>query len=294
MNINVAILGASGYGGNELIKILANHPKVKIKYAQSRSSEGKMINEIYSDSNLEIKYSNPSVEQINSCDAVFLALPKEEAASIATKIKTVIIDLSPAHRFDSKYVYGLPEINKEKIKKSNFIANPGCYATSILLGLLPLKGKVSNVCIASTSGVSGAGLDVKDIDNFLIYKEGRQHQQIREIEDILDINDILFVPQRIDSTEKGIISTIFAKPKIKEDLNSLYKEFYKQEQFIRIKDSIETKDVIGTNYCDIKILEIENKIIIISALDNLIKGGSGQAVQNFNIMHGFDESVGLI
>jgi len=273
--INVGIIGHTGRLGKPLVDILNKHPESDIVYTESRKegSQGNLL----------------------KADFVFLALPYGESGKYLTKIKKKrIIDLSIDNRCNDDWVYGLPELNKAKIKNAQKVANPGCYATSILLGLLPLKGKVSNVCIASTSGVSGAGLDVKDIDNFLIYKEGRQHQQIREIEDILDINDILFVPQRIDSTEKGIISTIFAKPKIKEDLNSLYKEFYKQEQFIRIKDSIETKDVIGTNYCDIKILEIENKIIIISALDNLIKGGSGQAVQNFNIMHGFDESVGLI
>ena len=146
--ISIAILGASGYGGNELINILVKHPKVTIKYIQSRTNIAKKVSEIYPDSNIHLVYTNPSIQEINACDMVFLALPKEEAVTIAQELKTNVIDLSPAHRFNKKYVYGLPEVERKKIKEARFIANPGCYATACILGSLPLtKNKKYNIKI---------------------------------------------------------------------------------------------------------------------------------------------------
>jgi len=299
MNINVAILGASGYGGNELIKILANHPKVKIKYAQSRSSEGKMINEIYSDSNLEIKYSNPSVEQINSCDAVFLALPKEEAASIATKIKTVIIDLSPAHRFDSKYVYGLPEINKEKIKKSNFIANPGCYATACILGILPIAGKkISAIAFDCKSGYSGGGKNKKyEFEENVIPYSLKDHYQKPEVAKFLRI-PFSFVPHVVNAF-RGLIATIHIFGEIEskdfEKLEMIYKKFYEKEPLVSIISEVpDFSKVNNQPGCLIGgFSKSKDHIVIVSAIDNLLKGAASQAVQNMNIRFAFNEKDGL-
>lgn len=162
--------------------------------------------------------------------------------------------------------------------------------------MAPLKGKVRNVSVESNSGISGAGMQVQEKDNFLVYKEGRQHEHIPEIEQMLDLEGegILFVPQRIDVADRGIISTIFAEYIGEDNLVEMYKEFYKSEPFVRVKDAIKTNEVIGTNFCDIKISMYRDKIIVISSLDNIIKGGSGQAVQNFNLMYGFDETTGLL
>ncbi len=193
--------------------------------------------------------------------------------------------------------FGLPELNKNEIKNGRKIANPGCYATSIILGTAPFKGKIKNILVSSISGISGAGMEVQEEDNFLVYKEGVAHPQIQEIKSILGLNDILFVPQRIDTAFKGIISNIFVKYESNEDIINLYKEFYKNCQFVRIREAnenIETKNVNGTNFCDIKVIKNSDTIIIISALDNLMKGGAGQAVQNMNIMYGFNETEGLL
>ena len=208
--------------------------------------------------------------------------------------RSKIIDLSIDNRNNKDWVYGSSELNKEQIKISTKIANPGCYATSIILALAPLKGKISEVNISSTSGISGAGLNTQKEDNFLIYNEGEIHPQVDEIKNFLGLNEILFVPQRIDTADKGIVSIIFLKYNGDENLEELYKEFYKQYEFIRIKNNIETKNILGTNFCDIKIIRSKERVIIISALDNLIKGGSGQAVQNFNLMCGFNEKEGLV
>lgn len=273
--VNVGIIGHTGRLGKPLVSILNEHPYSQIVYTRS-TKEGENGN-------------------LSEADLIFLALPYGESKNYISKLdRKKIIDLSIDHRNNDEWIYGLPELNKDKIKNAKRIANPGCYATSIILGLAPLRGKLEEVNISSTCGISGAGTTVQEHDNFMIYNEGKIHPHISEIEKILEIKDILFVPQQIDNTDRGMISTIFCKYENNEDLIKLYKEFYKKDSFIRIKENIETKNVIGTNYCDIKILKFENKILIISALDNLIKGGSGQAVQNFNLMYGFDETSGLL
>lgn len=273
--IKVGIIGHTGRLGKPLLEILTKHPLVEVIYTESRSEGAK--------------------GNLAETEAVFLALPYGESKNYIKKLKgKKIIDLSIDHRGDSKWAYGLSEIFSDKIKAAKLVANPGCYATSILLGLLPIKNKIKNVHIASTSGVSGAGIKTSKDDNFLIYSEGRQHPQIKEIEKITGLKEILFVPQRIDTAERGIISTMFVQVDDARRLSDLYTKAYAGHPFIKIKNEIETKNVVGTNFCDIKILEFAKNIVIITALDNLIKGGSGQAVQNFNLMFGIEETTGLL
>ncbi|MDO8516518.1 MAG: Asd/ArgC dimerization domain-containing protein [Nanoarchaeota archaeon] len=272
--VNIGIIGHTGRLGKPLVEILNKHPYTDIIYTESRKegAKGNLLN----------------------AELVFLALPEGESKIYLPRLKgKKIIDLSNDYRCNNNWIYGLPELNSEQITFAQQLTNPGCYATSIILGLAPLTGKVSNVNIASTSGISGAGIQVQEQDNFLVYKEGKQHKHILEIEKMLGLKEILFVPQRIDVADRGIISTIFADYKGKENLIEIYNEFYKSKPFVRVKDSIETKKVNGTNFCDIKISNYGDKIIVISALDNIIKGGAGQAVQNFNLMYGFDETIGL-
>lgn len=277
--VKVGIIGYSGRLGKPLVEILNKHPHAEIVYTKSKTEGGS--------GNL----SDPEL--------FFLSLPRGESEKyLPTIAGKKVIDLSIDNRLNDKWIYGLPELNKDKIKGSQKIANPGCYATSIILGLAPLKGKVCDIRISSTSGMSGGGFEVQEQDNFLIYKEGRAHEQIREIEKMLGLEEILFVPQRIDTADKGIVSTIFgnyagSEYTGSEDLIELYREFYKSMPFVRITNYIETKNVNGTNFCDIKVSKFKDKIIIITTLDNLIKGGSGQAVQNFNLMYGFNETTGL-
>jgi N-acetyl-gamma-glutamyl-phosphate reductase len=271
----VGIIGHTGRLGKPLLEILTEHPFAEITYTESRS-EGMQGN-------------------LAETEIVFLALPYGESESYLSKLKDKrIIDLSIDHRNDNVWTYGLSEIFGKKIKKSKLVANPGCYATSILLGLFPLKNKIKSLYIVSTSGVSGAGIAVSRDDNFLIYKEGRQHPQIKEIRKVIGLDEILFVPQRIDTAERGIISTMFVQIDNSDGLSEIYRKAYKDHPFIRIKEEIKTKNVVGTNFCDIKILEFGKNVVIITTLDNLIKGGSGQAIHNFNLMYGFKETLGLL
>jgi N-acetyl-gamma-glutamyl-phosphate reductase len=273
--VRVGVIGHTGRLGKPLVKILNKHPHAEIVYTESRK---------------EGIYGN-----LSGIELVFLALPEGESERYLPELDGKrIIDLSTDHRCSDGWIYGLPELNRNKIAHAQYLTNPGCYATSIILGVYPLKGKVSNVCVASTSGISGAGMKVQEEDNFLIYKEGRQHKHIPEIEQTLGLGEILFVPQRIDVADRGMVSTIFADYTGNDDLGEIYKEFYEAEPFVRMVDTIETKRVNRTNFCDIKISKYGDRIIVVSALDNLIKGGSGQAVQNFNLMYGFDETEALL
>jgi N-acetyl-gamma-glutamyl-phosphate reductase len=234
--IKVGIIGHTGRLGKPLLEMMNKHPFAEVAYAESRS-EGAQGN-------------------LAKTEVVFLALPYGESEKHLPKLSGKrVIDLSIDHRNDSEWAYGLSEIFGDEIRKAKWVANPGCYATSILLGLFPLKNKIKSVRIASTSGVSGAGIAVSKDDNFLIYKEGRQHPQIKEIEKIVGLDEILFVPQRIDTAEKGIISTMFIQIDGAENISELYTNVYANHPFVRIKKEIETKNVVGTNFCDIKILE---------------------------------------
>ena len=273
--VKVGIIGHTGRLGKPLLEILDKHPFADVVYTESRS-EGTQGN-------------------LEETEIVFLSLPYGESEKYLAKLNGKrIIDLSIDHRDDNEWVYGLTEIFGNEIKVARQVANPGCYATSILLGLFPLKDRVKDAHIASTSGVSGAGITTSKDDNFLIYKEGREHPQIKEVEKIIGLDEILFVPQRIDTAERGIISTMFVQTDDVSGLLDLYTKSYDKHPFVRIKTEIETKNVVGTNFCDIKILEFGKIFVIITALDNLVKGGSGQAVQNFNLMSGFEETTGLL
>lgn len=277
--VNVGVIGHTGRLGKPLVEMLEGHPYFKIGYTESRK-EGATGN-------------------LAEVELVFLALPKGESEPyLATVRDKRVIDLSVDHRATEGWAYGLSELNAEEIASAQYVANPGCYATSVILGLAPLKGKIMHVQVASTSGISGAGLSRKDEDNFLTYDEGMVHGHIPEMERAFGLDDLLFVPQRIDVAERGIVSTIFAfyfdgtRADV-ENVRQRYETFYAGQPFVHITDSIETRNVNGTNRCDIKVVPCGENVVVISALDNLIKGGAGQAVQNANIMYGFDQTTGL-
>lgn len=277
--VRVGIIGHTGRLGWPLREIMAKHPSAEIVYTESGGAGAKGI-----------PYR---------IEAVFLALPHGISGKYIRRFSDKrIIDMSLDHRNNSRWTYGLPEVFGDEARKAEKIANPGCFATSIILGLFPLRGKLERMNISSVSGISGAGMRVAEDDNFLVYREGRKHPQVKEIGRTLKIDDFLFVPQRIDTADRGIVSTIFARTKDSlKNLPELYAEAYVGCPFVRIVGtgtSIETKRVIGTNYCDIKILQSGKDVVIISALDNLMKGGASQAVQNFNLMYGFPETTGLI
>ena len=273
--IKVGIIGYTGRLGKPLMEILSSHPFAEVVYAESRTG-GRNGN-------------------LSEAEIVFLTLPYGESEKYLPELGSKkIIDLSIDHRENVNWIYGLPEIFGNEIRKATKVANPGCYATSVILGLYPLKGKINGVRISSASGISGAGKEVSTDDNFLVYLEGRQHPQIREMERVMELENILLVPQRIDTADRGIVSTVFAETDKLENLFELYNKTYEKCPFIRIRTEISTRNVIGTNYCDIEVLQFGKSVVVISALDNLIKGGAGQAVQNFNLMFGFQETTGLI
>lgn len=338
--IKVAIAGATGFVGLELLKILTKHPNVDILYLYSQSKLKKSINFYSKDFKFKKKLPIVSImknQELKNIDVIFTALPHGEAHLISKKIRSnsVLIDLSADFRIDNKTIfekwyklphqatneqkksiYGLSEINRSLIKKSNFIACPGCYPTSILLPLLPLvKNKLINtnsIKADSKSGYSGAGKKTTDKklypninENISIYGVG-QHRHMPEIDQELSKSSkkkikISFTPHLIP-TFRGILSTIYLDLpkgiKIKKVKDCLL-NFYKKEKFVNVvnsKEMINTNRVLNTNNCNIAVYQtrFDSQIIIASSLDNLIKGAAGQAVQNFNIRFGFKETLSLV
>lgn len=317
--MKAGIIGAAGFTGYELIKILKNHPKVDLEVLNSRTYAGKTVKSIYSDfSDSELKFTNVPVEEIN-VDVVFLAVPHGTAMSLVPKLKCKVIDLSADYRFNdvavyekvyknkhtdtTKAVYGLPELFKDEIKKANLVANPGCYATASILAALPIQEHADTIIFDCKSGYSGAGVkktyinDPKNYsDNIIPYKITK-HRHKYEIEQFLK-NKVSFTPHVIPSF-RGLMSTMHATLNKNMDSNqikTIYEEYYKNEPFVKIVDKIpDLHDVQNNNYCYLGGFEVdENKqLVVVSVIDNLLKGASGQAVQNMNLMLGFDEKEGL-
>jgi len=337
MKLKLGILGASGYVGNELVRILLNHPKVELVYLGSQNNTG-FYSELYPNTPLDLKFQNESLENLSSkLDLLFTATPHHFTASLLNKtlLKTMkIIDLSADFRLKNpkdyeKYydfthpnlellqsaVYGLCELYKEEIQKANFVANPGCYTTCAILSLYPLlKEKMldpRSIIIDAKSGVSGAGKSAKVDNLFCEVNENikayslTKHRHIPEIEEHLSKAygqsiTLQFTPHLIPM-QRGILSTIYANLSgdfKEEELRAVYQNYYKDSKFIRLlppQSYPQTRWVKNSNFVDIN-LSIDartKRLIIISALDNLIKGAAGQAVQNMNLMFGFDEDEGL-
>lgn len=340
MKIKVSILGATGYTGVELVRILKFHPEVEIVSLTTQSYVGKSFWEVFPHfyGFLDKICKEENIDEIiEKSDCIFTALPHGHVMNFAEKVikeNKVLIDLGADFRikdyktYETWYkiehkakdllpysVYGLCEIYREEIRKAKLIANPGCYPTSIILGLAPLlKNKLVNtedIIIDSKSGVSGAGRSLSLNTHFCEVNENIKaysvpnHRHIPEIEQELSLLagediKISFTPHLIPIT-RGILSTIYTRLKntiSQEEIIKLYKDFYRNERFIRILPQgilPSTKNVAGTNFCDIGIVldERTKRVIIISAIDNLIKGAVGQAVQNMNIVFGSEEDEGL-
>ncbi|MDR5587380.1 MULTISPECIES: N-acetyl-gamma-glutamyl-phosphate reductase [Clostridium] len=336
--IKVGIIGATGYVGVELLRILLNHPKIEIGAISSVSFNGEEIDTIYKNflGKTNLICTNMD-EVIEKSKVIFTALPHGLSEGIAKKIignNKICIDmgadfrLSNEHEYKywygknfsepelhNKSIYGLPELNKEKIKTSSLIANPGCYPTSIELGLMPLlKNSLiepKGIICDSKSGTTGSGRSLslnthfpEENENFAPYKIG-EHRHTPEIEEILSTIaktnvSITFTPHLLP-INRGIISTIYCTPKEKVDINSihnLYTNFYKDKEFIQVLplgDIASIKNVKLSNNCHISLHlnHRKDQIIIISAIDNMIKGAAGQAIQNMNIVLGFKENEGL-
>lgn len=317
--IKAGIIGGSGYTGGELIRILLNHPQAEIDFVFSTTRAGKSITSAHQDllGLTDLAFTsevNPNV------DVVFLCLGhgnstsflKENTFSKDTKIIDLSNDFrlkSDAHFNGKEFVYGLPELNKEAIISADAIANPGCFATAIQLGLLPLAkaGLLKNeVHINAVTGSTGAGVGLSSTSHFswrnnnVSWYKPFSHQHLGEIGESLDsygnpVGKLLFLPNRGNFT-RGILATAYtAIDGSLEDAKALFKEFYTGAVFTHVSDEpIHLKQVVNTNQCHIHLHQHENLILITSAIDNLLKGASGQAVQNMNLMFGFPETEGLL
>lgn len=313
--VKAGIIGAAGYTGGELIRILLRHPGVDIDFCYSRSQNGKPVFDVHTDlsGDTDLFFTN---EIKPGADVLFLCLPHGEARLFLEKHNistgTKIIDLSNDFRLKdhpSDFVYGLPELNKTAIKKATKIANPGCFATAIQLALLPLANKCllnSAIHISGITGSTGAGVSLSETthftwrnDNISVYK-AFTHQHLSEIKQSLcQLQDsfhhpIHFIPYRGDFT-RGIFTTIYTDfDGTLENATNLYQTFYKDEPFtILSAKSIDLKQVVNTNKCLLYLEKHEDKLMIVSIIDNLIKGASGQAVQNMNLLFGLEETEGL-
>lgn len=336
MELKVGILGASGYVGNELVKILSKHPKTKLTYIGSKNNVGQKYNALYPHSNLSLQFASEDLSKIQ-LDVLFMATPHEFSASFindALLKRMKIIDLSadfrlknlrnyelyyhfthPNEKLVKEAVYGLSELYCEEIKKARLVANAGCYTTCSILSLYPVvKEKVidlSSIIIDAKSGVSGAGRGAKIENLFCEVNENfkayaiASHRHTPEIEEQLSLaaNEelkIQFTPHLVPM-QRGILASIYANLACDLDeveLRKIYEKYYKDKLFIRLlpeKTYPQTHFVSHSNFMDINFCldKRTNRLIIIGALDNLIKGAAGQAVQNMNLMFGFEENLGL-
>ena len=336
MELKVGILGASGYVGNELVKILSKHPKTKLTYIGSKNNVGQSYNALYPHSNLSLQFASEDLSKIQ-LDVLFMATPHEFSASFindALLKRMKIIDLSadfrlknlqnyelyyhfthPNEKLVKEAVYGLSELYCEEIKKARLVANAGCYTTCSILSLYPVvKEKIidlNSIIIDAKSGISGAGRGAKIENLFCEVNENfkayaiASHRHTPEIEEQLSLaaNEelkIQFTPHLVPM-QRGILASIYANLACDLDeveLRKIYEKYYKDKLFIRLlpeKTYPQTHFVSHSNFMDINfcIDKRTKRLIIIGALDNLVKVAAGQAVQNMNLMFDFEENLGL-
>lgn len=337
--IKAAVLGATGYAGIELVRLLTRHPEVSIELLGSKSFAGQKISDVYQNFRhiLELECTEADVEAAAKCDVAFTALPHGASKSVIPSLIDAglkVIDLSGDYRYDDpkvyeqwynqphsspellkESVYGLCELHRDKIKDARLIGNPGCYTTCSILGAAPLLASGladdKNIIVDAKSGVTGAGRGLglayhfcECTENTKAYKVAT-HRHTSEIEQELShvANKpimLSFTPHLVPQ-KRGILATIYmnlTKPATAQEVWNIYNDFYKDEYFVRVKalgELPETKHVAGSNFVDIGVCVDTrlNRAVIVSAIDNIVKGAAGQAVQNMNLMFGLDEKTGL-
>lgn len=314
--IKAGIIGGAGYTGGETIRLLINHPDVALTFVHSRSNAGNTLHVVHPDlaGETDLKFTDSLTEQV---DVVFLCLGHGESKRFLLENQipesTAVIDLSQDFRLGDtvsgrNFVYGLPEVNKAQIRQTKNIANPGCFATAIELGLLPLAklDVLNDVYTTGITGSTGAGQKLQDTTHFTwrannisAYKT-LTHQHLKEINQTIKTvqtgfsGTINFVPWRGDFARGIFVSSIVDTNKSIEELKKVYQDFYQDHPFTIVSnDTLDLKQVVNTNKCIIQLEKEGDKVVIHSAIDNLLKGASGQAVQNMNLMFGFDERAGL-
>jgi len=333
-SIRVGITGGAGYTGGELIRTLLNHPRIDLTFVHSKSNAGKPLHQVHADliGDTDINFTHELSDDI---DVLFLCVGHGEARKFLTETRIPdhikVIDLSQDFRLERgsimvssdgslvnrEFVYGLPELNKEKIRNAKNIANPGCFATGIQLGLLPLAkaGLLDNVYTTGITGSTGAGQSMSPTSHFSWRANNIQayktlsHQHLNEIhESIHQLQSTFpnspegqdnkmglnFIPWRGDFTRGIFISSQIDCDMNQNELNELYEDYYQDHPFTIVsREPIFLKQVVNTNKCVIQLEKVGTKLVVHSAIDNLLKGASGQAVQNMNLMTGLDECAGL-
>lgn len=314
--IKVGIIGGAGYTAGELIRILLNHPEVKLVFVNSTSNAGNKLTDVHGGLLGETEMSFTDQLPYEKIDVLFFCTAHGDTKKfLETNIipkHLKLIDLSTDYRHKAEgnqFVYGLPELNKEDIKTSSYIANPGCFATSIQLALLPLAGKQllnSDIHINAITGSTGAGVKPSSTSHFSwrennisVYK-AFEHQHLKEIRQSLTqlqdnfSEEINFIPVRGNFTRGIFVSAYLDYTGTLDEAMILFQDFYKDSPFVTISEkNIDLKQVVNTNKCILHLEKHGNKLLILSCIDNLIKGASGQAVHNMNLMFGFDETTGL-
>ncbi len=335
--IKVGIFGATGYTGHLLVRLLSNHPDAQVQFGTSESSAGQLLSNVFP-CPYDLKLIKADDAPLSEVDAAFLCLPPAESMEMVRRVREAggkAIDLSADFRlrntatYEKWYgvkhtaadllteaVYGLPEIYRTAIRQTNLVANPGCFPTSVILGLYPLaKNDLltdKTIIIDSKTGASGAGrglklgsLFVEVNENLSPYNIGHKHRHTTEMEQELDLTDtgpyqVIFSPHLLP-VNQGILSTMYVSVRDGYDaaqLLELYRQTYPGEPFVQVlpEGSLATlRHVVNTNRCAISITQVEdtNRFIVVSVIDNLVKGASGQAVQNMNVMFDLNEQAGL-
>ena len=327
--MNVAIIGASGYTGLELIKILLNHPKFNITYIANTTGDIN-VEDLHPclKGVLDIKVSKANASDVAAkADLAFLALPHKASMSFAKELIALgvkVVDLSADYRleldtYEEHYcahedkenipnsVYGLPEYYKNDIKNTKLVANPGCYPTASLLALLPFIDYIeegSQIFIDAKSGISGAGKKLTELAHFANLNENMmaynpfKHRHMPEIEEKIKLVknkefQINFVPQLIPVT-RGMLISVYATLKEEVNVEEILEETYKNSEFVRVrKSAVDIKSTAGTNFCDVFVARNKKALFINSSIDNLLRGASSQAVVNANIMCGFEDNEGI-
>lgn len=310
--IKVGIAGAAGYTAGELIRILVNHPAVELRYLQSESHGGEPVGRVHRD----LAYSGLMFSGLDfdDMDVLFLCMGHGMSARFLAENRIPprvrVIDLSNDFRSRASagdFVYGLPELNRERIARARNVANPGCFATAIELGLLPLAKSgllPERVAVFGVTGSTGAGQRPTEethysnrAQNLSVYKVFT-HQHLGEVRETLQeaggMADIAFVPMRGCHTRGIIVNSVFQSDIPLGELNILYREYYESHPFVTVSgEPVGMKPVVNTNHCFIHLVKEDAHVLVTSVIDNLVKGASGQAVQNMNLMFGLDEAEGL-
>ena len=334
--VRVAIIGASGYTGAEVIRILMNHEKAELTYLTALPNECGKVEDVFGQfrGQCSLEIEPLDMDKLTElADVALCCLPHKVSMGFVPKLLDAgvkVIDFSADYRIKdtdlyekyysvkhtdtenlAKAAYGLPELFREQIKGKNLIANPGCFPTGATLAIAPLlkKGLIEtdSIIVNAVTGASGAGKNPSEKfhfpnmnENIFAYGVG-VHRHMPEIEQVAselagEKVTLLFQPH-VGCFDRGILSSVYSKPTenlTTEGLGKLYRDFYKNERFVQVKnDSPTVKDVAGTNYCHVYPAVVKGRVVCFSAIDNLVKGASGQAIQNMNIIFGLDESMGL-